>query len=151
MNELSPAVIQRVSATGLASKLSIGLRGGWATLILDVRPRADFDIHPWTLPDAIPISLSDKPVLLPDVDRQMPLLIYCQSNGQITSTEVAGCLQALGYRHVWILEGGLEAWSEARQRVVGVQWDLRSRIAHWISAPSNGTTPELVARQGGSA
>lgn len=150
MNELSPAVIQRVSATGLASKLSIGLRGGWATLILDVRPRAAFDTHPWTLPDAIPISLSDKPVQLPDVDREMPLLVYCQSNGQITSTEVAGCLQALGYRHVWILEGGLEAWSEARQRVVGVQWDLRAHVTNWISAPPNATAPELAARTGAS-
>lgn len=150
MNNLSLSAIQRVSVTGLSSKLSIGLRAGWATVILDVRPRTGFDTHPWALPEAVPIALSDTPVLLPDVDREVPLLVYCQSKGQNRSTEIAGCLQGLGYRHIWVLDDGLEAWGEARQRVVGVQWDLRDRIARWISAPPKAAEPELCSKTGES-
>lgn len=145
MKPMSSELFQRVSASGLMSKLVMGLRGGWATLILDVRRKVAFEASPWAMPDAIPILLDEQPVMLPDVDRATPILVYCQCQGQASSTRVARWLAALGYQHLWVLEGGLSAWSEARQQIDGVQMDSHQRIAKWIAAPVDSAPQRLLA------
>ena len=145
MNQAITETIQRITVSGLASKLAMGLRGGWATLILDVRRQAAFDANPGAMPEAIPILLDEQPVMLPDVDRALPILVYCQCKGQASSARVARWLLALGYRHVWVLEGGLGAWSDARQQIAGVQMESRERVAKWIAAPADLTPQRLLA------
>lgn len=145
MNPMSSELFQRVSASGLASKLVMGLRGGWATLILDVRRNAAFEASPWAMRDAIPILLDEQPVMLPDVDRATPILVYCQCQGQASSTRVARWLAALGYQHLWVLEGGLSALREARQHMEGLRMDSRQRIAKWIAAPADSAPQRLLA------
>lgn len=145
MSRTAPAGIQRISASSAASKLAIGLRPGWATLILDARRAAAFDSHPWALRDAIPILLDQQPTMLPDVDRGTAILVYCQCTGQASSTRVARWLLALGYQHVWVLEGGLGAWSDAGQRIAGVQMTARETVGHWIAAPADATPQPLLA------
>ena len=142
----SPAAAsRRINAYTVSSKLGLGLRPGWATLILDARRKSAFESHPWSVPDAVPIWLDDQPVLLPDVDRATPVVVYCLCEGQASSTRVARWLTAVGYQHVWVLEGGLGAWSEARQPIVGASTQARERIARWIGAPADAAPQRLLA------
>lgn len=73
------------------------------------------------------------------------MLVYCLCQGQASSTRIARWLTAVGYRHVWVLEGGLDAWSEARQPIVGATAKTRDRIAHWIAASADAAPQRLLA------
>jgi rhodanese-related sulfurtransferase len=46
------------------------------------------------------------------VPRELELILYCSSMGEITSARVALALRRKGIPKVWILEGGLKAWIE---------------------------------------
>lgn len=120
----------------LPNSLAFGLRGGHATVILDVRARGSFDEKTLGLVDAVPVFLNENPVLLPDMDRDQPILVYCDSEQQVSSNQVAGWLIALGYLHVWVMEGGLPAWNLARSRNAVVSVDSRASIKKWIAAPA---------------
>jgi len=141
----SLVMIHRISVSRASAQLADGLKAGETTLILDVRRASAFESNPWALPGATPILLDEQPTRLPDVDRGTPMLVYCQCKGEASSTRVARWLVALGYRHVWVLEGGLGAWSEARQKIVDVQMEARSKIARWIEPPADALPQPLLA------
>ncbi len=45
-------------------------------LLLDVRRGAAFEEHPG-IPTALPLALDRDPMLLPDISRGRPLVVYC--------------------------------------------------------------------------
>ena len=137
--------IQLASAFGLSARLSLGLRGGTSTLILDARRRASFDEKPWSIPSAVPILMDDDPVQLPDIDRDSAILVICQCQTQASSIRVARWLIQLGYRYVWVLEGGLDAYSGARERIAGISPDDRSGVFRWTPAPVDSRPKALLA------
>lgn len=145
MNPATADAIKQISAPELAAKLHARSRPGGTPLILDARRKAAFDAHPWAVTDAVPILLDDHTVLLPDVDRDTSLVVYCQCKDQASSTRVARWLKALGYRHIWVLKGGLDAWSEASQPIFGVTLQARERIGRWLEAPTDTAPQRLLA------
>ena len=136
---------QRASAIGLSAKLSIGLRAGTSTVILDARRREAFGNKPWSIPTAVPIFMDDDPVLLPDLGRDSSILVVCQCKAQASSIRVARWLLQLGYRYVWILEGGLDAYAGARERVADIGTEEREKVERWIPAPSQSNPSALIA------
>lgn len=81
-------------------------------VILDVRDASAFrEAH---LPNAIQINLPIARSLVDRFGRDQPLLVYCQRGR--ASAEVAARLLEYGFREVYSLEGGFEAW-----RVLGAE------------------------------
>ncbi len=136
MKTSKPRSAQLANVQSLPHSLAFGLRGGHSTLILDVRPRQSFVQRALGLADAVPIFSDDTPLLLPDMDRAHPILVYCDSDQQKSSHQVAQCLIAAGYLHVWVMDGGLAAWNQSRSRSALVSLDAREPIKNWIAAPS---------------
>lgn len=146
MNTSNTSDFKRVSPTGLSAKLSIGLRAGTSTVILDARRKEAFDGTPWSIPAAIPIFMDEEPVRLPDLDRDSSILVVCQCNAQTSSIRVARWLLQLGYRHVWILEGGLTSYSDAKERIGSVSLSERDRVPRWVAAPSDQQPKALIVQ-----
>lgn len=136
MKSNKPRSAQLANVQNLPHSLALGLRGGHSTLILDVRPRNSFMQSTLGLADAIPIFSDDTPLQLPDLDRDHPILVYCDSDRQNSSHQVAQCLIAAGYLHVWVMDGGLAAWMQSRSRSTVVALDAREQIRNWIAAPT---------------
>ncbi len=55
-----------------------------------------------------PARLRDR--LRIEVPKDLEILLYCSSAGDLTSARVAVALQKKGISNVWVLEGGLKAW-----------------------------------------
>lgn len=127
---------QRADVHNLPHGLAVGLRAGHATVILDVRSRGSFGEHVLGLAHAVPVFMDETPVLLPDLDRAQVMLVYCDSEQQVSSNQVAEWLIALGYLHVWVMEGGLAAWKQARSHCAVVSSAAREDIGKWIAAPA---------------
>ena len=104
----SIAKVRDLSAEGLFHKLRFGLRGGFSTCILDVRLRQGFTPQARSIGDAVAIIADDDPVLVPDVDRDQPMLVCAPAEYMDVARELALGLIDLGYRHVWRLEVGIE-------------------------------------------
>lgn len=137
MKSSKPRSVQLAHVHDLPHRLAFGLKGGHATVILDARPHGSFDQPALGLADAVPIYINETPVLLPDLDHDQPMLVYCDSERQASSNQVAEWLIALGYLHVWVMEGGLPAWNQARSRNAVVSKDAREAIKKWIEAPAS--------------
>lgn len=45
--------------------------------------------------------------------RDLGIVLYCSSSGELTSARVAVSLRKKGIHNVWVLEGGLTAWRDA--------------------------------------
>lgn len=136
MKSNKPRFAQLANVQNLPHSLAFGLRGGHSTLVLDVRPRNSFMKSTFGLADAVPIFSDDTPLLLPDLDRDHPILVYCDSDQQVFSHQVARCLIAAGYLHVWVMDGGLDAWTQSSNRSAPVALDAREPIKNWIAAPT---------------
>jgi len=136
MKRSKPRSAQLAFVQNLPHNLAFGLRGGHSTLILDVRLRSSFTPSALGLADAVPIFFDDTPVQLPDLERDHPIMVYCDSEQQASSHQIAAWLIALGYLHVWVMDGGLAAWNQARSRSVPVTTDGRAAIEKWIAAPA---------------
>lgn len=136
MKSNKPRSAQLANVQNLPHSLAFGLRGGHSTLVLDVRPRNSFTQSTLGLADAVPIFSDDTPLQLPDLDRDHPILVYCDTDRQASSHQVAQCLIAAGYRHVWVMDGGLAAWNQSRSRSAVVTLDSREPIKKWIAVPT---------------
>jgi rhodanese-related sulfurtransferase len=77
--------------------------------ILDVRTSAEF--AQGHLKGAINIPLSDLPVQLGQLDRNRPILVYCQTG--FRSAQASTILANAGFTKVYDMEGGLNAWINA--------------------------------------
>lgn len=113
------------------------LEGGRQPQILDVRTSAAYD----TLPLKIPGSTRLAPEELAsgvsglELDLQRPVVAYCTSPDEQTSSKVAKALRKLGFKTVLVLKGGLGAWTnaglpiESRSDVSAVGLELYKALA----------------------
>jgi S1-C subfamily serine protease/rhodanese-related sulfurtransferase len=99
----SPADVVRLGETGARP------------VVLDAREPALYRASAVRIPGAVrvaPGSLDAAVAGLGD-DRRRPIVVYCTSDAQAASLEVARGLRALGYRDARALRGGLGGWSQA--------------------------------------
>jgi rhodanese-related sulfurtransferase len=61
------------------------------------------------------------------VPKELELILYCSSVGEITSARVALALRRKGILKVWILEGGLKAWIQEGYPVTPTLSDPKER------------------------
>ncbi|WP_272700066.1 rhodanese-like domain-containing protein [Desulfovibrio sp. Fe33] len=80
-----------------------------AYTLLDVRQELEYEAD--HIPGARLVPLPELPDRLDELDREMPLLVYCASGGR--SMAAAVLLEGQGFRDVNNLVGGISAWEGA--------------------------------------
>ena len=75
--------------------------------LLDVRETWEFDIA--HIPDSILIPVSDIPHRLSELNPAEAIVVICHHG--IRSAKVALFLEQMGFKKVFNLQGGLDAWS----------------------------------------
>jgi rhodanese-related sulfurtransferase len=78
-------------------------------LVVDVRTSQEY--AQGHLKGAMNIPLSDLPVQIGGLDRNRPILVYCQTG--VRSAQAATMLVNAGFTQVYDMEGGLTAWINA--------------------------------------
>jgi sulfur-carrier protein adenylyltransferase/sulfurtransferase len=92
-----------------AGKFLDEVRIGSRTLV-DVRQ--DFEYAEGHLPGAKHIPLPELQERMAELDRGLPLLLYCRSGAR--STAAGNMLAGQGFRHIMSLKGGIMAWQGAQ-------------------------------------
>ena len=77
--------------------------------ILDVRSQEEWDEY--HIPNATLIPLDEIPARLSELPKEEQILIVCHTGNR--SKIAAKLLLEKGYKHISILEGGLNAWEDA--------------------------------------
>lgn len=85
-------------------------------IILDVRTADEY--HSGHLPDAILIDYykNDFKQQLSKLDKNKPVFVYCASGGRSGST--AEVLSDMGFKQVYDLQGGINAWKREAKKIV---------------------------------
>ncbi len=85
-------------------------------LILDVR--TDMEVATGIIPDAIQVDYTGDNFeqKIAQLDKNKTVFVYCATGGR--SAAVASVLAGNGFKHVYNLEGGIEAWKEKGFSVV---------------------------------
>lgn len=96
-------------------------------LLLDVRHPDGLSRQPYGIRGAVPVILKDEGPDLPDVDRGLEIVIYHGTEGDVDGRQIAQWLAGAGYRHLWLLDGGLDAWRAANLPVWQVRFGARQR------------------------
>lgn len=99
---LAPAAVQPLSVEALAERLRAG-----SIEVLDVRPEADRRRVPFTSARALDAATLAQAA---DWPRERPLAFLCHHG--VTSRQAAEHFRSLGFRHVYNIEGGIDAWSQ---------------------------------------
>jgi rhodanese-related sulfurtransferase len=99
---------------------------------LERKIRSDVGVHVWNvltdkwfngelIPGSrrVPLDQLARAVGRSSVARDAPVVVYCAGTHCSMSREAARKLGDLGYSNVEAFEGGLEAWKQAGNRVVG--------------------------------
>lgn len=116
-------------------------------LLLDVRRPDSLSRQPFGIRGAVPVILRSDGPDLPDMDRDLEIVVYGSDERDADSAQVAQWLAAAGYRHLWRLEGGLAAWQAANLPLWQVRFGTRHCEAlHWT--PLRRLTPRRSARPG---
>lgn len=117
-------------------------------LLLDVRRPDSLSQQPCGIPGAIPVILKSEGPDLPDVDRDLEIVLYGSDAQDTDSVQVAQWLAAARYRNLWRLEGGLAAWRDANLPVWQIRFGARHcESLHWTplrrlaSRPNPRTSP----------
>jgi len=113
------------------------LEGGKQPQILDVRTSAAYDTLPLKIPGSIRLAPEElaSGVSGLELDLQRPVIAYCTSPDEQTSSRVAKALRKLGFKTVLVLKGGLGAWTnaglpiESRSDVSAVGLELYKALA----------------------
>ncbi len=81
------------------------------TLILDVRTPEE--VAEGALPDALNVNFlgEDFAQQIDVLNKKTTYLIYCRTG--VKSRKAADLMQKAGFKHVYMLEGGITAWKEA--------------------------------------
>ncbi|HEX6273265.1 MAG TPA: Grx4 family monothiol glutaredoxin [Polyangiaceae bacterium] len=101
-NPNEPARVQRMSATELRARLD----RGEDLFVIDVRTPSERAIAHIVGSRLLDAALRDE---LADMPRDR--VIVCQCHSGVRSQSAAEGLVAMGFRHVYNLEGGIDAWS----------------------------------------
>jgi S1-C subfamily serine protease/rhodanese-related sulfurtransferase len=113
------------------------LEDGKQPQILDVRTAAAYDTLPLKIPGSIRLAPEElaSGVSGLELDLQRPVVAYCTSPDEQTSSKVAKALRKLGFKTVLVLRGGLGAWTnaglpiESRSDVSAVGLELYKALA----------------------
>lgn len=116
-----------ISARGLARLL----RDKPPPLVLDARHTDSFQRTPVGIPGSIPIFMDEQPPTIPNVPRGSTFVVYCNCNGQASSTRVAQWLLGAGYTDVNVLVGGWAAWLAETGDSAPINFDERRRVSGW--------------------
>lgn len=106
----NPNAPPKVRALGVAA-LQQMIASHKPMLLLDVRTEDERDIV--KLDGSVRFS-SDDPEILDDVDRAMPIVLYCHHG--IRSRAAAEHVIRMGFREVYNVTGGIDAWSQEIDR-----------------------------------
>ncbi len=77
-------------------------------VLLDVREPAELQLA--ELRGAVHIPMREVPQRLHELDRETALVVVCHVGAR--SRQVAGFLLGAGFKHVFNLTGGIDAWSQ---------------------------------------
>ena len=102
-NPNAPPKVRALPVQGLAQMLA----SNKPMLLLDVRTEDERDIV--KLEGSVRFS-SDDPEILDEVDRAMPIVLYCHHG--VRSRAAAEHVIRLGFREVYNVTGGIDAWSQ---------------------------------------
>jgi rhodanese-related sulfurtransferase len=81
-------------------------------VLLDVRERREYEAG--HIPQALSTPLSQIEVWIDDLDRNREVIAYCHTGKR--SRRCAEFLVSQGFRQVYTMEGGLNAWNMAQPR-----------------------------------
>ncbi len=84
------------------------LNKGDSVMILDVREPVEYAIC--RLPSSVLIPLGTLPDRVKELDSSKDTVIYCHTG--VRSLQAAQFLKELGFKRVWSMKGGIDAWSE---------------------------------------
>ena len=84
--------------------------------LIDVRTPAEYEGGHLTNATLIDIKSNDFDEAVSQLDKTRPVMVYCAKGGR--STAAVTRLEALGFREVYELEGGLTGWVDAGKSVV---------------------------------
>lgn len=84
------------------------LQKGDSIVILDVREPVEYAIC--KLPESKLIPLGQLPDRVNELDSSQDIIIHCHTG--VRSLQAAQFLRELGFRRVWSMKGGIDAWSE---------------------------------------
>ena len=95
------------------AELKRQLEGGNEILIIDVCNGDEFSGEKGHIPGARNVPFADMPVALEPIADAMdkPIAVNCGSTGR--SERAADLITEAGFRHVFVIQGGLAAWREA--------------------------------------
>lgn len=101
---------QRLAQVSPAEMYHTMFDNGLATVLLDVRPEADYNIY--HLNNALNVPLVQIPTIVPQLQaKHSPNTIYfVMSNDEEIATQAWKILVGSGVKNVYILEGGLNNW-----------------------------------------
>lgn len=99
------------------AELSDMLQGGEQPVILDVRPSMAFDAS--HIPGAHSYDPLHKGAVLPAIDPQAQVVVYCACPNEVSAARVAQLLRKAGIPRVRPLLGGIDAWVDAGYGVHG--------------------------------
>jgi rhodanese-related sulfurtransferase len=99
------AAVEEVSPRAFRSRWPDHERG--EVLLLDVRDPAELALA--RLPRAVHVPMRDIPTRLAELDPERPTVVMCHTG--MRSRHVAGFLLASGFKRVYNLAGGIDAWS----------------------------------------
>ena len=105
----SPSVSQLAYKTISVSDASAMIQSYPNLVILDVRTAQEY--AQGHVKGAINIPLSDLPGRIGELDRNRPILVYCQTG--VRSAQASTILVNSGFTQVYDMEGGLNAWINA--------------------------------------
>jgi rhodanese-related sulfurtransferase len=101
----------RISVEELRTRMN----GGLHFTILDTRSPQVWASSNEKVPGAlrVPVDSLENNANLSKIPKDRPIVTYCTSPNEASSTMLAQELKQRGYEHVWALKGGMEAWRSA--------------------------------------
>jgi len=90
---------------------------GRTPVVIDVRPEAQDRVP--RIPGAIVADLAAPLADLPLAEGPAEIVVYCACPNEISAARLAARLRAAGYRNIWALQGGYDAWERASQPGTG--------------------------------
>jgi rhodanese-related sulfurtransferase/class 3 adenylate cyclase len=140
MTESSATPVFLLSPQGLHHRL----QQAEPMLLLDVRRADNLSHQPTGIHGAIPVVLKEEGPDLPDVDRDLEIVIYGSDEQDADSDQVAQWLASAGYRNLWRLEGGFAGWRAANLPTWQVRFGARDRRAlRWTPLRKLENTPRV--------
>ncbi len=123
----------QTSTTLTAAEFEKGIAGNDSIQLLDVRTAGEYKAG--HLKNALLADWKDENEFnrrIGFIDKEKPLYVYCLGGGR--SAAAAEKMRALGYRHVYELKGGINAWKAGNKPVEGKPTEQQMSIGELNNA-----------------